>query len=421
MIAVILFFITLVFIIWQPRGLKIGTIAVVGAIISFAAGTVNLQDVFTVVHIVWDATLAFIGIIILSMALDEIGFFEWCAIKMANLSRGNGNYMFVLSLLLGSCVSALFANDGAALILTPILLAKMRILKLNEKTILSFVLAGGFISDSASLPFVFSNLTNIVTVDFFHVRFFEYFLTMGIPYLVSTVFSIALLWLILRKDIPKQIDIGLLKNADDVLKNKKLFYLSWIFLFVLLISYFIGDFYHIPVSVFALGGGLLFLLLSSYFKVTKPVRILKEAPWQIVWFSVGLYIVVYGLKNAGLTEFLSHIISYFAGYGNAVLIVATGFISAILSSVMNNMPTIMIMNIATHSMPNELLKYANIIGANLGPKMTPFGSLATLLWLHILSQKGIKISYARYCKFGIIITPPILLIVLLSLLAQTLF
>nr|WP_255327437.1 ArsB/NhaD family transporter [Lebetimonas sp. JS032] len=251
--------ITLIFIIWQPKGLQIGTTAIIGAFIALILGVVNFNDVIEVIKIVWDATLAFIGIIILSMVLDKLGFFEYMAIKIAKLSRGNGNLMFINSMLLGSVVSAFFANDGAALILTPILLSKLKMLKLNLKTITAFLLAGGFISDSASLPFVFSNLTNIVTADFFHIGFFEYFKNMFFPFIVSTIASTFILWLFLRKNIPNKIDIDLLPPAKSVIKDEKLFIFSFFFLALLLIGYFIGDFYHIPVSVFALGGALIFL------------------------------------------------------------------------------------------------------------------------------------------------------------------
>ncbi|ARU48197.1 arsenic transporter [Sulfurospirillum diekertiae] len=414
-LASLIFLITLVFVIWQPRGLQIGTTAVIGALCALLVGVVSFSDVLIVTGIVWDATLAFIGIIILSMVLDEIGFFEWCAIQMAKLSGGNGHLMFVYSILLGSFISALFANDGAALILTPILLAQMRILKLGAKAIIAFLLAGGFISDSASLPFVFSNLTNIVTANYFHIGFTKYLSVMFVPYIASTLISIIVLWFFLRKDIVAQVDISLLKNPDDALKSKPLFYIAWLFLALLLASYFVGDLYHLPISVFALGGGLLFLVIANAFKVVHPKKIITTAPWQVVWFSIGLYIVVYGLKNAGLTEYLTFILKDLNTRGDTIAIVGTGFIAAALSAVMNNMPTVMIMDIALQDIPNTALAYANIIGCNLGPKMTPFGSLATLLWLHVLAQKGVKIAFWEYSKFGLLVTPPILLLVLLSL------
>lgn len=417
-LASAIFIITLIFVIWQPKDLQIGTTAVIGAIVALVLGVVSFQDVLIVTDIVWDATLSFIGIIILSMVLDEIGFFEWCALKMAKFSNGSGMKMFVYSILLGAFVSALFANDGAALILTPILLAKMRILKLNMKSIVAFLLAGGFISDSASLPLVFSNLTNIVTANYFDIGFSEYISNMLLPYIVSVLASIAFLWLILRNDIPKQVDISLLKEPESAIKNKTLFKLSWVFLSVLLAGYFVGDAYNLPVAVFALGGGVIFLVIATLFKTVEPKHIIKEAPWQVVWFSIGLYIVVYGLKNAGLTDYLTVILQDLSGRGDTLAIVGTGFLSAFLSAIMNNMPTVMIMDIALDNMgnmSNQALAYANIIGCNLGPKMTPFGSLATLLWLHVLAKKGVNISFAQYSKFGLIITPPVLLIVLLSL------
>lgn len=415
LIASLIFIITLTFVIVQPKNIQIGTSAIFGAFIALIFGVVTFSDVLDVTNIVWDATLAFIGIIILSLVLDEIGFFEWAALKMAKFSNGSGLKMFIYSILLGAFVSALFANDGAALILTPILLAKMRILQLNLKTIVAFLLAGGFISDSASLPFVFSNLTNIVTANYFSIGFAQYFFDMIIPFIVSVIASTIFLWLILRKDIPKTVDISLLKEPKSVIKNMKLFYFSWVFLALLLCAYFLGDAYDLPISIFALGGATIFLIIATISKSVEPLKIIKEAPWQVVWFSIGLYIVVYGLKNAGLTDYLAIILKDLALRGETIAVLGTGFIAAFLSAIMNNMPTIMIMDIALADIGNQAMIYANIVGCNLGPKMTPFGSLATLLWLHVLAKKGVKISFAQYSKFGLIITPPVLFIVLLAI------
>ena len=138
----------------------------------------------------------------------------------------------------------------------------------------------------------------------------------------------------------------------------------------------------------------------------------------MVWFSIGFYVVVYGLKNAGLTDDIAAILLWLKAQGHTVYVIGTGFLSGILSAIMNNMPTIMVMDIAIDKVGDNFLAYANILGANLGPKMTPIGSLATLLWLHVLEKKGVKISWLEYMKIGLVITPPVLLIALLGALGH---
>lgn len=410
-----IFLVTLALIILRPRGLAIGTSAVAGALAALAAGVVSWHDVLTVTGIVWDATLAFIGIILLSMVLDEIGFFEWAALHMARASRGSGPRLFLNMLLLGALVAALFANDGAALILTPIVLAKMRHLKMDPAAIFAFVMAGGFIGDAASSPLVISNLTNIVTAGYFGIGFADYARTMLLPNLVAIVASIGMLWLVYRRAIPATVDLTLLPEPASAIRNRTVFLAAWPFLGLLLGGYFLGDRLGLPVSLFALGGALFFLAFASYHRTAKPWMTLKTAPWQVVWFSIGLYVVVYGLKNGGLTDTIGALLEIFIGWGHTASVLGTGFLAAGLSSVMNNMPTVMVMDIAIGRGGDPVLAYANIIGCNLGPKMTPIGSLATLLWLHVLAGKGVAIGWREYIKAGLLLTPPVLAATLLTL------
>lgn len=422
-IALIIFVLALILIIVQPKGLSIGWTASIGAILSLIFGIVSLQDVGTVTSIVWNATLTFVALIIISLVLDELGFFEWAALHMAKIANGSGLKLFFLIIVLGALVSALFANDGAVLIITPIVLAMIRSLEITDRlVVLPFVMASGFIADTASLPFVISNLTNIIVADFFGIGFIEYFVVMIIPNLFSIAASMLVLYLYYRKAIPNQFNTELIRPPMSAIKNKKMFKIVWYIIGALIIGYILSEVYSIPLSFITSFGAILLIILGTYFKVTEIRTIYKHSPWSVIFFSVGMYVIVYGLKNAGLTSVITFIVQSFADQGLFIATVGTGFLAAFLSSIMNNLPTVMINSIAigevaSSTIIEKVIVYANVVGTNLGPKITPIGSLATLLWLHVLRKDGISISWGYYFKVGFILTVPTIFITLISLYA----
>lgn len=419
-VAAAVFVFTLVLVIWQPKGLGVGWGAALGAVLALAAGAVSLQDIPTVWAIVWNATATFIAVIIISLLLDEAGFFEWAALHVARLAKGSGHRLFAFCVLLGAAVSAVFANDGAALILTPIVMSMLVALRFSPGATLAFVMAAGFIADTASLPLVVSNLVNIVSADFFGLGFAEYASVMVPVSLASVAATLLVLFVYFRKDVPHCYALDPLPEPKAAIRDRATFIAGSWMLLILLLGLFALEPLGIPVSAVATAcAAVLFAVAAKGHKISTR-RVLREAPWQIVVFSLGMYLVVYGLKNAGLTDLLTRLLDHLAGWGLWSATLGTGLLSALLSSVMNNMPSVLIGALSiqasdTHGLVREAMIYANVIGCDLGPKITPIGSLATLLWLHVLERKGMRITWGYYFKVGILLTLPVLLITLSAL------
>ena len=420
LIAFAIFLVTLVLVIWQPKGLGVGWSASLGAVVALLAGAVSLHDIAQVWAIVWNATATFIAVIIISLLLDEAGFFQWAALHVARWAKGDGRRLFVFTVLLGAGVSALFANDGAALILTPIVISILLALRFSAASTLAFVMAAGFIADTASLPLVVSNLVNIVSADYFGLGFSAYAAVMVPVNCVAVAATLLVLYGFFRRDIPRHYCLDELPEPRKAIRDPLTFAVGWGVLVLLLTGLFALEPLGIPVSAIAAVCAALLFAVAARSHVISTRRVLREAPWQVVTFSLGMYLVVYGLKNAGLTHHLTLTLNQLGESGLWAATLGTGVLAALLSSVMNNMPGVLLGALSIQASDasgviREAMIYANVIGSDLGPKITPIGSLATLLWLHVLARKGIRITWGYYFKVGLILTLPILLVTLSAL------
>lgn len=420
LMASLIFLLTITLVIWQPKGLGVGWSATFGALLALISGVVHWSDIPVVWQIIWNATGTFIALIVISLLLDAAGFFAWAALHVARWGRGSGRRLFAYIVLLGALVSALFANDGAALILTPIVVAMLLALRFSPAATLAFVMAAGFVADTASLPLVVSNLVNIVSADFFGIGFNRYAAVMLPVNLVSVAATLGILMWFFRRDIPRDYDPMQLDRPRSAVQDPATFVAGWLVLLILLLGCFALEPLGIPISAISAVCAAVLLLVAARGHTISTRKVLKEAPWHIVIFSLSMYLVVYGLRNAGLTGQLATWLDTFARSGVWGAALGTGLLSAVLSSIMNNLPTVLIGALSIDAsqatgVVKEAMVYANVIGSDLGPKITPIGSLATLLWLHVLERKGVHIGWGYYFKVGIVLTVPVLLLTLMAL------
>jgi arsenical pump membrane protein len=414
--AIAVFAVTLFLMIKHPRGLRLGYAAGIGAVASLLLGTVSLGQAAKSFLDIWDAALAFLGIIALSVTLDAMGFFRWAALRVVKLSRGSGLRLYFYIALLTAAVSILFANDSAVLILTPIVLEIVTCLGINKRGKLAYLFTAGLIADTAAMPLITSNPINILSADYFKYSFIDHLIFMG-PVAVATLLSsLLLIYLFFRKQIPKTYDI---QAADSLTQGKpaissSLLKITLATLVMIDIGYVLTSLGRFPVSLVICSGAVflvavywVILKLNSSVNIEKKglMGLARDINWDIVLFMLSIFIVVQGLETAGVTNLLASALAATGKLPSALGVFAPSMVITVGASFMNNWPMTILGLLSIHqtavtgpALTN--LVFSNIIGNNLGPHFFPLGSLAILMWLEIMRRKGVNISLKEYLKVG---------------------
>jgi arsenical pump membrane protein len=423
-ISVSIFVGTLFLMIRRPRGIRLGLAAGIGALASLVLGTVTFGQAFQSFMDIWDAALAFIGIVALSVTLDAMGFFKWAALKVVKLSGGNGVKLYFYVSLLTAAVSILFANDSAVLILTPIVLEIVSQLKIDPNGRLAYLFSAGLIADTAAMPLITSNPVNIVSADYFHYSFINHLTLMSLVAAATISSSMLLVYLIFRKKIPKTYSTELAESLSQGTQPipGNLLKISFIVLAAVDVGYVVASLMRIPVC-FVICTGAIFLIVTywtalnrGYFQAVQAKKLktlAKEINWDIVLFMLSIFIVVQGLEHVGLTEFLAQAFIWGVSLPSMFSVIVPSLMVTVGASFMNNWPMTILgllsikqaaATVALNGQALTGLVFSNIIGNNLGPHFFPLGSLAILMWLETMRRKGVKISLKSYLKVGAVLS-----------------
>jgi arsenical pump membrane protein len=420
LITIAVFIASLVFILVKPKGINEAFIALAGAVLLFASQLLKPEDAAYIWSFVWNATFSLIGIMLFTSLLDHNGFFRWAALHLVQRFHHRQLVLFIGLSMLAALITVFFNNDGTILIMVPIVLEVTALLGLSRSGRLIFLLGIGFMADTASAPLMMSNLTNILTADFFDISFGEYASRMLLPGLIAIVATIAVTVAFFRQPIKREetreLAPDLFPKPSSAITDTRLFYLSWLNIVIMMVGYLGSEKVGIPVAAVALGCAAVQWIASALVGKAPFKQTIGRAPWLIIIFALSMNLIVYSLHVHGATAWFPGVLEQIAEKNEWSGIFGSGLLFALLAAAINNLPAVLISSLAIEQVNGpEYLPYASLLGTSVGAKLTPIGSLATLLWIQLVRQGGLSISWREYTKYGLLLTFPILLLALLGL------
>jgi arsenical pump membrane protein len=425
--TILVFILTMLVIFWRPKGINEAWPASIGAGIILLTGIVSHRDLLDIINKVGGASITIMATIVMAVILESFGFFHWAAAQLANLAKGSGYRLYWYIQLLCFLMTLLFNNDGSILITTPILILLLKNLRLKTHQQIPYLLSGALIATASSTPIGVSNIVNLIALKIVHMSLYMHTAMMFVPATLGLLFMSCLMYVVVKKKLPKKLpnspyeidEIFFTKNfhplkgtisVETKVKRTKFMLRVLLFVFVIRCLLFVASFLSIPIEIVAVLGSLVLLVWRWYHLRSNPNDILKKTPWHILIFAFSMYVIIYGLHNAGLTAVLVKICEPIVNQGLFYASFIMGGLVSLLSNIFNNHPALMIGTITLTEMgldPITLktIYLANIIGSDMGSLLFPIGTLASLIWLHILKQNKIRVKWKDYLSVSLIVIP----------------
>ncbi|NOK63374.1 MAG: arsenical efflux pump membrane protein ArsB [Chloroflexi bacterium AL-W] len=396
--------------------------AVTGALLALLLGVVSLDTVYETVQLLSFPIITIVSLMIITLTAERAGMLDLLAHAIARVVRGNGRHLFTYLFFCGTIAGTIFTNDAAVLLFTPLvfdLIEDVQEDDWQDTNKVPYYFAILYVANLVA-TFVISNPINIIVASLFDIGFVEYALWMFLPAVVSVVVSYVGLRIVFRNTIPQRYNTQ--RAAPTTNYDRRFLVICNTVLGLTLLGFFSESFTGIPTWLVACTGAITLLIVQQW-KGDGIVPVVKGVGWDVIVFVIGMFIIAMGLRNVGLTHYIGTLISNISGGDFSSMTFATGFISAICSSVINNHPMAGIMawvvrDAAMPALETKMLVFAALIGGDLGPKMLPIGSLAALMWFRILRNKGVHISYTQYIVIGVPVTLIAILLALLTVHAE---
>ncbi len=355
--------------------------------VAIATGILPLADAAAVGERVWPILLFAVSITVVAGLAAEAGVFSAIAERTARAARGRAWLLWLFVVVLAVISTAFLSLDTTAVLLTPVIVLVARH---NGLPPLPFALTTVWLANTASLILPVSNLTNLLAL---HALGFSdplrFVHLLAVPALIAIVVPCLVLIIVFRRELVRRFEPQPAGAATDPM----LFWIAAGVLVVLLPLRVTG----IPVWIPAASAAA--LLATAFLIRRRTGRPVGQLPWPLVLFAAGLFLVVEAGHSLGLTAGLAEVAGSGDGLGSLLRLSLTGMLGA---NAVDNLPAYLALEPVAGS-PVRLA--ALLIGVNAGPLITPWASLATLLWHGRLRALDVDVRWSRYLLLGLLVAP----------------
>jgi arsenical pump membrane protein len=394
----------------RPGRLDEAGAAVLGALAMLAFGVLPAGRALAALASQWNLFLFLLGLMLIAGLADAAGFFDAAGALAVRASRGSGRLLLVMVFAVGAIVTAFFSNDATALILTPVVYSVAIRLRLPP---LPYLFATTFVADTASMTLPVSNPINVLVEDRLGLGLGGYTSHLLAASAVAVTINAALFLVLFRRETGRRFQAALTATEDEAAAGRLAFWLTCAGLVAIAAAYLAASSARLPVGPVAVGGAALLGTVALLARGPRLGAVRAHLSLRSLVYVAGLLVMVRGVEERGITTWLVGALAGFAG--DPLSAAAAGLAGgAVGANLINNIPAVIVLisgsgdgHLAAGLRTPFLL--GALAGADVGPNLTPVGSLSTMLWLLAVRRRGISVSALDYLRLGAVVTPALLL------------
>ncbi|MCM1528662.1 MAG: SLC13 family permease [Alistipes sp.] len=349
----------------------------------------------------WATILFIAGMMVMVEGMAKAGFFRWLCMKIAFLVKCRTIPIFITFMIMSAVLSMFIDSITVIMFLAAVTIELAQLLKFNP---VPMILSEVFCANLGGSATMCGDPPNIIVGTSLGFSFFDFLTNTGLCAGICLVFTIVFFYFAFKKELKQNegeaVDISKLPSPSSAITNKKDFAVSCVIFGLAVILLVTHSMTHLTVATIGLGIAALTLITAG----KDALGLLKKVDYKTVVFFIGLFIVVSGLEETGILEYIADFIGEISGGNVYIMVAIILWISAIASAFVDNIPFAatmvpVIQSLAASSgVPIATLAWTLSLGTDIGGSATPIGASANVVGTSVAAKNGYPISWGRYCK-----------------------